>query len=48
MQGVEDDVLVNFIMNMLEEKTIDPRKMQIQISGFISAKRAGIDSFSIP
>jgi hypothetical protein len=47
MNGVEDDVLVGFVMNLLEEKDIDPRKMQISVTGFMGAKRAGTPSLSI-
>lgn len=50
MNGVEDDVLVGFVMNLLEEKEIDPRKMQIAITGFMGAKRAGtpLRSLALP
>jgi len=44
--SVEDDIIVNYVMGMLEEKDIDPRKMQIYLTGFMG-KRAGIHPLRI-
>lgn len=40
--GMEDDVVVEFIFNQLEEKNVDPKKMQINITGFLNGKNARI------
>merc|ERR1719511_244555 len=37
---MEDDVVVEFIFNQLEEKFPDPRKMQINLTGFLNGKYA--------
>ncbi|OMJ22422.1 PWI domain-containing protein, partial [Smittium culicis] len=38
--GFEDEVVLEFIYTMLEEDTIDPRKMQIDLTGFFERKAA--------
>uniref|UniRef100_A0A1I7X2Y8 PWI domain-containing protein n=1 Tax=Heterorhabditis bacteriophora TaxID=37862 RepID=A0A1I7X2Y8_HETBA len=38
--GMEDDVVIEYIMSQLEEKTINPKIMQINITGFLNARRA--------
>ncbi len=38
--GIEDDVVVEFIFNQLEDKNPDPRKMQINLTGFLNGKNA--------
>ena len=38
--GMEDDVLVEFIFNQLDTKDPDPRKMQINLTGFVNGKNA--------
>ncbi|KAG8237885.1 hypothetical protein J437_LFUL017628 [Ladona fulva] len=39
--GMEDDVIVEFIFNQLEaEKNPDPRKMQINLTGFLNGRNA--------
>ncbi|KAJ3181704.1 Serine/arginine repetitive matrix protein 1 [Geranomyces variabilis] len=35
MVGFEDDVLIEFVFNLLEADKVDPRTMQIEISGFL-------------
>ncbi|KAJ3155449.1 Serine/arginine repetitive matrix protein 1 [Geranomyces variabilis] len=35
MVGFEDDVLIEFVFNLLEADKVDPRAMQIEISGFL-------------
>ncbi|XP_072036561.1 serine/arginine repetitive matrix protein 1-like [Amphiura filiformis] len=41
MLGVEDDVLIEFICNQLdEEENPDPKTMQINLTGFLNAKNA--------
>merc|ERR1712223_1368887 len=40
--GMEDDVIVEFIFNQLEAKDPDPRKMQINLIGFLNGKNARI------
>jgi len=40
--GMEDDVLVEFIFNQLDTKDPDPRKMQINLTGFVNGKNARI------
>ena len=39
---MEDDVIVEFIFNQLEAKDPDPRKMQINLTGFLNGKNARI------
>ena len=38
--GMEDDVVTEFIYNQLEAKDPDPRKMQINLTGFLNGKNA--------
>ncbi|KRY31062.1 Serine/arginine repetitive matrix protein 1 [Trichinella spiralis] len=38
--GMEDDVVVEFVLNRLEEEDMDPRNMQINLTGFLNAKKA--------
>ncbi|VDO99168.1 unnamed protein product [Soboliphyme baturini] len=38
--GVEDDVVIEFIFSQLEEENPDPRLMQINLTGFLNAKKA--------
>ncbi|KAI8812901.1 PWI domain-containing protein [Cladochytrium replicatum] len=38
--GIEDDVLVDYIFGQLEQDTVDPNEMQINITGFLN-KNAG-------
>ncbi|CAD5208806.1 unnamed protein product [Bursaphelenchus xylophilus] len=41
MLGMEDEVLVNMVFFTLEEtKNLDPKKLQINLTGFLNAKRA--------
>merc|ERR1712096_559333 len=40
MLKIEDDVVVEFIFNQLEEQEPDPRKMQINLTGFLNGKYA--------
>jgi serine/arginine repetitive matrix protein 1 len=40
--GMEDDVVTEFIFNQLDEKDVDPRKMQINLTGFLNGKNARI------
>ena len=42
ISGMEDDVIVEFIFNQLEAKDPDPRKMQINLTGFLNGKNARI------
>merc|ERR1712083_1020672 len=42
MLKMEDDVVVEFIFNQLEEKEPDPRKIQINLTGFLNGKYARI------
>ncbi|KAI8917738.1 hypothetical protein DFJ77DRAFT_531323 [Powellomyces hirtus] len=35
--GFEDDVLIEFVFNLLEAEKLDPRTMQIEISGFLES-----------
>ncbi|KAJ3153773.1 hypothetical protein HDU86_005106 [Geranomyces michiganensis] len=37
MVGFEDDVLIEFVFNLLEADKVDPRAMQIEISGFLES-----------
>ena len=39
---MEDDVVTEFIFNQLEAKDPDPRKMQINLTGFLNGKGARI------
>lgn len=36
--GVEDDILNSLIMNFLQQPTVDPRMVQVQITPFLEAK----------
>ncbi|GAB6030385.1 Serine/arginine repetitive matrix protein 1 [Chamberlinius hualienensis] len=38
--GFEDEVIVDFVFNQLEEKNVDPRLMQINLTGFLNGKNA--------
>ena len=38
--GMDDDVVTEFIFNQLDEKNVDPRKMQINLTGFLNGKNA--------
>lgn len=39
--GVEDDVLIGYIFGQLEnQKTVDPRKLQINLTGFLERNTA--------
>uniref|UniRef100_A0A0K8SVD8 Serine/arginine repetitive matrix protein 1 n=1 Tax=Lygus hesperus TaxID=30085 RepID=A0A0K8SVD8_LYGHE len=41
--GMEDDVVVEFVFNQLEdEKFPDPKKMQINLTGFLNGKNARV------
>ncbi len=41
--GIEDDVVVEFVFNQLEDdKDPDPRKMQINLTGFLNGKNARV------
>ena len=40
LNGLEDDVVVEFVFNQLEDKNPDPRKMQINLTGFLNGKNA--------
>jgi len=41
--GVEDDVVVEFIFNMLEKKQFpDPRELQMNLTGFLHGKNARV------
>ncbi len=41
--GIEDDVVVEFIFNQLEdEKEPDPKKIQINLTGFLNGKNARV------
>merc|ERR1711913_130964 len=42
MLKMEDDVVVEFIFNQLEEKEPDPRKIQINLTGFLNGKYARV------
>ena len=39
---MEDDVIAEFIFNQLDAKDPDPRKMQINLTGFLNGKNARI------
>ncbi|PVV02451.1 hypothetical protein BB560_003092 [Smittium megazygosporum] len=36
--GFDDDVVVEFVLSMLEEDKIDPKQMQINLTGFLESK----------
>ncbi|XP_029654997.1 serine/arginine repetitive matrix protein 1-like [Octopus sinensis] len=38
--GMEDDVVICFICNLLDEKNVDPREIQISITGFLNHRNA--------
>lgn len=38
--GMEDDVLNEYVFSQLEEKTLNPKVMQINLTGFLNARRA--------
>lgn len=38
--GMEDDVVTEFVFTQLEEKELNPKKMQINLTGFLNARRA--------
>lgn len=38
--GMEDDVLVEYVFTQLEDRDINPKKIQINLAGFLNAKRA--------
>ncbi|CAK9300070.1 unnamed protein product [Gordionus sp. m RMFG-2023] len=38
----EDDVIIEFVFNQLMEKKVDPKIMQINLTGFLNAKNARI------
>ncbi|MFH4984505.1 hypothetical protein AB6A40_011214 [Gnathostoma spinigerum] len=38
--GMEDDVLIEYVFSQLEEKTLNPKVMQINLTGFLNARRA--------
>lgn len=38
--GMEDDVVVEYVFTQLEEKDLNPKKMQINLTGFLNARRA--------
>ncbi len=40
--GMEDDVVTEFIFNQLDEEDVDPRKMQINLTGFLNGKNARV------
>ncbi|XP_021958339.1 serine/arginine repetitive matrix protein 1 isoform X2 [Folsomia candida] len=40
--GMEDDVVTEFVVNQLEEKNLDARKIQINLTGFLNGKNARI------
>lgn len=40
MLGIEDDIVSEFIFTQLEEKDLQPKKMQINLTGFLNARRA--------
>lgn len=33
--GFEDDILINLVVNILEGETIDPKKLQLDVTGFL-------------
>ena len=38
MLGFEDDIVINMIINLLEKETIDPKRMQMELTGFLEKK----------
>lgn len=38
--GVEDDVVIEFVFNQLEDKHPDPKMMQINLTGFLGGSKA--------
>ncbi|VDN36542.1 unnamed protein product [Gongylonema pulchrum] len=38
--GMEDDVLIEYVFSQLEEKSLNPKVMQINLTGFLNARRA--------
>lgn len=43
LAGIEDDIVIEFVMQLLENKedpVLDPRKMQIQLGGFLTPENA--------
>ncbi|KAI6233063.1 Serine arginine repetitive matrix protein [Aphelenchoides fujianensis] len=40
MLGIEDDVVAEFVFAQLEEKDLNPKRLQINITGFLNARRA--------
>jgi len=38
--GMEDDVVVEYVFTQLEEIKLDPKMMQINLTGFLNAKRS--------
>ena len=38
--GLEDDIVVNYIESQLQEANLDPRKMQIALTGFLERNTA--------
>jgi hypothetical protein len=38
--GMEDDVVNEYVFTQLEEKELNPKKMQINLTGFLNARRA--------
>jgi len=38
--GMEDDVVVEYVFTQLEDRDINPKKIQINLAGFLNAKRA--------
>jgi serine/arginine repetitive matrix protein 1 len=43
MLGFEDDVLIEFVFNLLEnEKQPDPKMMQINLTGFLNGRNARV------
>jgi serine/arginine repetitive matrix protein 1 len=40
MLGLEDDIVAEFVFTQLEEKDLSPKRMQINLTGFLNARRA--------
>uniref|UniRef100_A0A1I7VDY3 PWI domain-containing protein n=1 Tax=Loa loa TaxID=7209 RepID=A0A1I7VDY3_LOALO len=38
--GLEDDVVIEYVFSQLEEKSLNPKVMQINLTGFLNARRA--------
>uniref|UniRef100_A0AAF5Q0J1 PWI domain-containing protein n=1 Tax=Wuchereria bancrofti TaxID=6293 RepID=A0AAF5Q0J1_WUCBA len=38
--GIEDDVVIEYVFSQLEEKSLNPKVMQINLTGFLNARRA--------